>query len=102
MLQMQAVQAQYEAAEEAAVDFVLVGTLGTQLETLQQQSAQLPLSEEDYLTLGDRHARLVQQLTDKCQELKADRAFARLSAVAAFLYKLKALDVSELPRSCIG
>jgi hypothetical protein len=102
MQQIHAVQAQYEAAEAAAEDFVLVGTLGTQLQALQQQSAQLPLSEEDYLMLGDRHADLVQRVTGTCRELMADSAFAELSAVATYLQKLKALDVSDLPLSCIG
>jgi hypothetical protein len=48
---IQALQAQYDDAL-ATEDFEWVASLGPQLQALQQQSAQLPLSEEDYLTLS--------------------------------------------------
>ena len=57
-----ALQTQLEAAL-AADDFGSIASVGTQLLALQQQSAQLPQSEEDYLTLADRHAALVQATT---------------------------------------
>jgi hypothetical protein len=95
-------QAQFDVAEAAAEDFVLIGTLGMQLQELERQSAQLPLSEEDYLTLADRHAALVQQVTDRCRDLKAARNFGQLKVLAEQLLELTALDVSNLPRASVG
>jgi hypothetical protein len=96
--QRAALELQLHTAMRATTeDFVLIGTLGTQLQELQKESAQLPLSEEDYLTLADRHAALVEQLTEKCRELKDAMEFAALKATAESLAALKAADVSELP-----
>jgi L-asparaginase II len=97
MQRMRALQAQYDAAETAATDFVLIGTLGMQLQELEEESAQLPLSEEDYLTLTDRHAALVQRVTDACRALKAPGYFAELDKLATQLEALRALDVSGPP-----
>jgi hypothetical protein len=93
---LQALQAKYDTALVAAVDFVLVGTLGTQLQALQQESAQLPLSEEDYQTLGDRHAELVRRVTDTCRELMRAGDYAVLGPLSAKLKELKALDLSGI------
>jgi cell fate (sporulation/competence/biofilm development) regulator YlbF (YheA/YmcA/DUF963 family) len=60
---------------------------------------QQPLSEEDYLTLADRHAALVQKVTATCTELADAGAFCALTTLAAKLEELKALDVSALPKS---
>jgi hypothetical protein len=100
--QTQLLQAQFDAAEAAAEDFVLIGTLGTQLQQLEKESAQLSLSEEDYLTLADRHAALVQQVTDQCRNLKAAGHFGQLNVFAKQWIKLTALDVSDLPRASAG
>jgi hypothetical protein len=78
------------------VDFVLVGTLGTQLQALQQQAAQLPLSEEDYLTLPARHADLVRRVTDACRELMKARDYAALGPLSAKLKELRALDLLDI------
>jgi uncharacterized coiled-coil protein SlyX len=91
-------QAQLEAAETGD-DFVLVGTLGEQLDALMLKVSGQPLSEEDYLTLYDRHAALLQKVTDTCRELAKSRAYAEVKMLGAKLQELKALDVSALPRS---
>jgi hypothetical protein len=95
MQRREVLQAQYRAAEFAAEDFVLIGHLGVKLEALQRESAQLPLSEEDYLALADRHAQLVQRVTDKCKELTKGRQFDELAALGIQLKALKAVDVSN-------
>jgi hypothetical protein len=93
----QSVRHQFETALEAAVDFVLVGTLGAELKALQQQAAQLPLSEEDYLTLPGRHADLVRRVTDTCRELMRARDYAALGPLSAKLKELRALDLTGIP-----
>jgi hypothetical protein len=88
-----ALQGQYDAALAAATDFVLVGTLGTQLQALERQSAQLPLSEEDYLTLPARHAELVRRVTDTCRELMKARDYTALGPLSVKLKELRAVDL---------
>jgi hypothetical protein len=89
-------KAQIKAELAAALDFELVGTLGMQRKSLEQQSAQLPLSEEDYLTLGNRHADLVRRVTETCRELMKARDYAMLGPLSAKLKELKALDLSGI------
>jgi hypothetical protein len=48
------------ALRAAKSDFAAVGQVGKALKVANAHLAQLPLSEEDYLTLADRHAALVQ------------------------------------------
>jgi DNA repair exonuclease SbcCD ATPase subunit len=91
-------QAQLEAAETGD-DFVLVGTLGEQLDALNLKVVEQPLSEEDYLTMFERHAALVQKVTDTCRELTKSRAYAEVKTLGVKLQELKALDVSALPQS---
>jgi hypothetical protein len=74
----------------AADDFEQVLTLGMQLQSLQQESAQLLLSEEDYLTLTDRHAALVLRLVEKCTELALAKEFADVTVLGAKLSELRA------------
>jgi hypothetical protein len=78
---------------------VLVGTLGEKLEALEVKITEQPLSEEDYLTLSDRHAALVQKVTEVCRKLTKDKAYAEVKVLGAKLQELKALDVSILPQS---
>jgi hypothetical protein len=84
-----ALQQQYNAALSTE-DFECVASLGLQLQALQQQSAQLPLSEEDYLALPTRHAELVRRVTDQCHELTRLKDYVALGPLAARLTKLKA------------
>jgi hypothetical protein len=91
---MQELQGQYDTALAAAVDFVLVASLGVTLQGLEQKAAELPLSEQDYLTLPARHAALVQRVTEHCRELAAGRHYSALSLLSAKQKDLKALDPS--------
>jgi hypothetical protein len=93
---IQALQPQLKVAE-ACDDFEQVVALGTQLQVLQQESAQLPLSEEDYLTLGDRHADLVRRVTETCRELTRLKDYAALGPLSAKLKELRALDLTGIP-----
>jgi hypothetical protein len=74
----------------AADDFEQVLALGMQLQSLQQESAQLPLSEEDYLTLADRHAALVLRVVERCTELALAKEFAEVTVLGAKLSELRA------------
>jgi hypothetical protein len=91
-------QAQLEAAEEGD-DFVLVGSLGEELDALNLKSDEQPLSEEDYLTMFDRHVALVQKVTETCRELTKAKVYAEVKLLGAKLQELKALDVFVLPQS---
>jgi hypothetical protein len=88
-----ALQTQLDAAL-ITDELASVGSLCAKLQTLQKQSARLPLSEEDYLTLADRHAALVQRVTDRCKELAEAKDFAAVTALGT---KLKELRVAALP-----
>jgi hypothetical protein len=92
-------EAQLEVAEKIGDDYELIGTLGEQLLTLRQKVAEQPLSEEDYLTLADRHEVLVQKVTNTCATLARAKAYADVKLLGAKLKELKALDVSALPQS---
>jgi hypothetical protein len=85
-------QAQREAAQ-AAEDFETVASLGEALKALQRESAYLPLSEEDYVTLPARHAELVQRVTDVCKDLAASAEYEKLQALAKKRDELKVPDV---------
>jgi hypothetical protein len=82
-----------EATEGAGLDNVLIASLGRELESLRLESAQLPLSEEDYLTLSGRHALLVQAMAEKCRELAMDAKYAALRDLGALLESLRAVSV---------
>jgi hypothetical protein len=87
--QRKVLSAQYDAAD-AAGDFKAIAAAGMQLQALQQQSAQLPLSEKGHLTLGDRHADLVRRVTEKCKELTRAKEYAEVTALGAKLAELRA------------
>jgi hypothetical protein len=76
-------------AVAAADDFESAALLGTQLKALKRESAQLPLSKEDYFTLGNRHARLVERLTEKCRELALAEDYGALGPLGAKLKELR-------------
>jgi hypothetical protein len=92
-------EAQLEAVERIGDDYELIGTLGEQLLTLRQKVAEQPLSEEDYVTLADRHELLVQKVINTCATLARAKAYADVKLLGAKLKELKALDVSALPQS---
>jgi hypothetical protein len=92
-------EAQLEAVERIGDDYELIGTLGEQLLTIRQKVAEQPLSEDDYLTLADRHEVLVQKVINTCATLARAKAYADVKLLGAKLKELKALDVSALPQS---
>jgi hypothetical protein len=94
---LESLQAQYHAASSAAEDFQLIAALGMQLDAAQQESAQLPLSEEDYQTLVPRHAQLLQRVEQKCRDLMNAKAFPTLAALSAKLAAVKSLDLGISP-----
>jgi hypothetical protein len=83
----------------AKSDFAAVGQVGKALKAANAVLAQLPLSEEDYLTLADRHAALVQKVTATCTALADAVEYDVLAVLAIKLEELQALDVSALPQS---
>jgi hypothetical protein len=85
-------------ALQAAENFKGVVSVGKALKEVSAAVAQHPLSEEDYLTLADRHESLVRRVVATCAELSDAGEFDALEALAAKLEELKALDVSALPR----
>jgi hypothetical protein len=82
-----------------AEDFESVASIGTQLQALQQESAQLPLSEEDYLTLADRHAALLLEVTEQCKVLEKAKDFPAMAALGAQLTALLEVAVSAADNS---
>jgi hypothetical protein len=83
-----------EAQEDP--DYALMGRLMLEQQILEQESAQLPLSEADFLKLGDWHAALVQGMHDMCRDLARARQHSKLKELAAQLAELKAMDLSSL------
>jgi hypothetical protein len=73
----------------AVDDFEAVASLGMQLLALQQESAQLPLSEEDYLTLAARHAALVKSVHDKCTDLAEAEDYSAVTDLGVKLRELR-------------
>jgi hypothetical protein len=93
---------QLDAAMETGNDYDRVGILGEQLDALERDSAQLPLSEEDYLTLPDRHAALLSKVEARCKEYKANKQAALLIELGTKLSALKTLDLSVCPEGTRG
>lgn len=75
-------------------DFDRVSTLGQQLQRLDEEASQLSLSEQDYLTLADRHAELVRKVGDRCKDHQANKRATLLIEMGTKLAALKALDLS--------
>lgn len=94
MQERQALQQQYEAAASAD-NFEAVGMLGQRLKLM--KVTPLPLSEQDYATLGSRVTALIQRVTVKCRALMAAEDFPGVASLGAKLSALKALNVSALP-----
>jgi hypothetical protein len=75
------------AADE--LDFRAIAAVGTQLAG--------GMAEEEYRTLRDRHAALVDRFTAKCAALKQEEEFALLILLGIKLKELQALNFSALP-----
>jgi Tfp pilus assembly protein PilN len=93
---LEAAQAQYDAAVAAFTDLALIASRGNALVALQLESAQLPLSEEDYLTLPARHAQLVPQVLQTCRELMKAKEVENLAGLTDKLTALGAVAVPAL------
>jgi hypothetical protein len=98
---LEAAHGQCDAAEAAAEDFQLIASLGKALQALRQESAQLPLSEEDYHSLPVRHAQLVQRMTDKCKELMKAKLFDDLVALSRERLVLRDLALPQVAKKGI-
>jgi hypothetical protein len=105
---LRAAQTQHDVAA-IAEDFDLVITLGGTLESLCEESAQLPLSVQDFETLADRHAQLVLEMVEKCKALTKAKDYVLLDIVANKLDALKALQteiddaaVSKVQGTCLS
>jgi hypothetical protein len=67
----------------------------TTLKAVKAAVAQQQLSEANYLTLADRHAALVQKVTDQCKKLADAEDYDALEALAIKLEELILLDVKR-------
>jgi N-acyl-D-aspartate/D-glutamate deacylase len=92
-------QREYIALKAAKTEFKASVRVGKALQAAKEAVAQLPLSEEDYQTLADRHTALVQKTTAACEDLLAEDDLDALDTLASKLEELQALDVSALPQS---
>jgi hypothetical protein len=87
-------QREYHALKTAATDLMALGRVGR---ALRAAGAAIVLTEEDYLTLADRHAALVTKATSLCAKLADAAESQALNTLASKLEELKALDVSVTP-----
>jgi hypothetical protein len=94
---LRALEAEYSALRVANEDFTRMAVVGKEVRALAAESTQLPLSAAKYLTLGDRHAVLVRQLTALCTQLADLQDFEALQLWGDRLNALKAAEVSCLP-----
>jgi hypothetical protein len=99
---LRAREAEYSALRVANQDFTRMAVVGKEVRALADESTQLPLSAANYLTLGDRHALLVRQLTALCTQLADLQDFEALQVWGDRLNALKAADVSSLPNGSPG
>jgi len=81
---------------EAARNFTLCTKIGRQLETHEEVSAQLSLSEEDFLSLSARRGALQADLQAFCKDLVAAKEFGLLEKAAALLECVEKLDPQAL------
>lgn len=102
MARREALQEEYDAADAAGTDFKRIAELGLALEQLDAESEQLPLAEEDYLALADRHAALVRRIEDKCAEFRDEEHFDALLALGTKLATLRAIDLSVCAPAAAG
>jgi hypothetical protein len=86
-------------AVNAADDFRGIARMGRAYEAAVALLLQQLLSEEDYLTLAERHEALVQNVAAQCRALADSKDYDALETLASKLEELKALDVSTLPQA---
>jgi hypothetical protein len=76
-----------------------VGHVGKARKTAIAEVTQQPLSEDDYLTLADRHADLARSVMEGCRALVDAEDYETLEVLAAKLEELRACDMSVLPQA---
>jgi DnaJ-domain-containing protein 1 len=87
-----ALQLDLDTLITAGADLVTIGLAGKELQAAIVVVTQQPMSEEDHLTLADRHEALVQNVTDTCKDLLAA---AQYDAVITLGRKLKELQAAK-------
>jgi hypothetical protein len=87
---------EFAALNAAKTNFMEIARVGTAHKAAIAAVLQLPLPEENYLTLAGRYEALVQKVTATCAELADAGEFDALVVLAAKLEELKALDISSL------
>lgn len=93
-----ALQREVDALHAAVeMDYVAMGKVVALQTALEEKSAKVPLSEEDYLTLRGRQGALVREMTAMCRELAGAQEYAQLKALIDRLVALQTVDVSMLP-----
>jgi hypothetical protein len=92
-------QRELDALKALRTEYRASARVGKALQAAKLAVTDQPLSEEDYLTLADRHTVLVQKLTNQCDQCLDNDDFDALDTLAAKLEELQALDVSTLPQS---
>jgi small-conductance mechanosensitive channel len=85
-----------ELDRQGESEYAGVGQLMLEQQVLEQELAQLPLSQADLLKLGEGHAALVQGMRDMCRDLARARQHSKLKELAAQLAALKAMDLSPV------
>ena len=88
-------QQQYDVAVRREHHDV-VARLGEDLEALKEESKQLGLSYDDYLTLQDRRDEVVRLIGHKCSMLTNAKVFKGMHELAAARKDLEALNLSAL------
>jgi uncharacterized sporulation protein YeaH/YhbH (DUF444 family) len=73
------------------LNFESIGRTRKALQTIESEVARLPLSEEDFLTLLNRHDALMQKARAVCKQLVERRHYATLAELAGKLVNLTAL-----------
>jgi hypothetical protein len=92
-------QREYDTLKATKTEFRTSVRVGKALQVAREVTGKHPLSEEDYLTLGDKYDALVQKLTITCEVLLANDDLDALDMLSSKLEELQALDLSILPRS---
>jgi hypothetical protein len=100
--QRDALQVRLDAAKATKTDFAEIVKLGRALKLLVAAGDLLPLSEADYLSLGNRHAELVQRVHATCAQLADADDYDALEVLSTKLDELHTLDLSVLMQSCDG
>jgi hypothetical protein len=92
-------QREYDTLKATKTEFRTSVRVGKALQVAREVTAKHSLTEDDYLTLGDKYDALVQKLMITCEVLLANDDLDALDTLSSKLEELQALDLSALPRS---